>query len=78
MAEAGKKSKYCYYDGTSDVQKCVVRVELEASLKTYADEKKAQYLASKLVGPAMEVYLRLSDEDKKAFEFLKKQLRLLP
>ena len=54
-----------YYDGTSDVRKFVTTVELEASLKNHADEKKAQYIASKLIGHAMDVYLRMSDEDKK-------------
>ena len=30
-----------YYDGTSDVRKFVTTVELEASLKNHADEKKS-------------------------------------
>ena len=53
------------YDGTTDVRKFVTRVELEASIKGYDAEKKAQYVASKLVGHAMDVYLRMSDEDQK-------------
>ena len=53
------------YDGSTDVRKFVERVELEASLKNHADEKKAQYIASKLVGHAMDVYLRISDADQK-------------
>ena len=69
-----KKLKHCYYDGTGDVEKFVVRIELEASLKGHQDEKKAQFLASKLVGAAMEVYLRLSDADHKEFDKIKTEL----
>ena len=69
-----KKFKHCYYDGTGDVEKFVVRIELEAALKGHQDEKKAQFLASKLVGPAMEVYLRLSDGDRKEFDKIKAEL----
>ena len=50
---------YKYFDGTSDVRKFVTKTELEAALKNHADEKKAQYMASKLVGHAMDVYLRM-------------------
>ena len=74
MAESDKKFKHCFFDGTTDVEKFVVRIDLEASLKNYQDEKKAQYLASKLIGPAMEVYLRLSAEDKKEFDKIKDEL----
>ena len=62
------------YDGTYDVRKFVAKVELEASLKNHADEKKAQYIASKLVGHAMDVYLRMSDEAKKDPEKVKTEL----
>ena len=46
---------YKVYGGTTDVRKFVARVELEAALKNHVDEKKAQYIASKLVGHAMDV-----------------------
>ena len=62
------------YDGTYDVRKFVAKVELEASLKNHADEKKAQYIASKLVGHAMDVYLRMTEEDKKDPEKVKTEL----
>ena len=74
MADSDKKFKHCYYDGTTDVEKFVVRIELEAALKNHQDEKKAQFLASKLLGPAMEAYLRLSAEDKKDFDKIKDEL----
>ena len=65
---------YKYYDGTSDVRKFITKVELEAALKGYTDEKVSQYIASKLVGHAMDVYLRLSTEDRKDPEKLKAEL----
>ena len=63
-----------YYDGNSDVRMFITKVELEASLKNHADEKKAQYVASRLVGPAMGVYLRMTAEDKKDVEKIKTEL----
>ena len=65
---------YKVYDGTYDVRKFVAKVELEASLKNHADEKKAQYIASKLVGHAMDVYLRMSAEDQKDPDKVKAEL----
>ena len=54
-----------YYDGSSDIRKFVTKVELGASLKGHADEKKSQYIANTLAGHAMDVYLRIADADKK-------------
>ena len=68
------QKSYKNYDGSTDVRKFVTKSELEASLKNHDGEKKAQYIASKLVGPAMDVYLRLSDDDKKDPEKLKAEL----
>ena len=59
------KNVYKHYDGTTDVRKFITKVELEASLKNHDGEKKAQYMASKLVGHAMDVYMRMPDEEKK-------------
>ena len=69
-----ESQKYKVYDGTSDVRKFVTRVELEAALKNHDAEKKAQYIASKLVGHAMDVYLRMSGEDQKDPEKVKAEL----
>ena len=63
-----------HYDGTTDVRKFITKVELEASLKNHAEEKEAQYIASKLVGHAMDVYLRLPVEDKKDPDKVKGEL----
>ena len=57
------------YDGKEDVK--VFLTKLEAAIKGYADEKKAQYLASKLIPPAFDVYLRLSTDDKKDFNTIR-------
>jgi hypothetical protein len=62
------------YDGTTDVRKFVTRVELEASIKGHANEKKAQYIASKLVGHAMDVYLRMAADDQKDPDKVKGEL----
>ena len=59
------KNVYKHYDGTTDVRKFITKVELEASLKNHDGEKKAQYMASKLVGHVMDVYMRMPDEEKK-------------
>lgn len=72
--ESGKKFKIVY-DGTTDVKDFITKVELESSLKDYADEKKANFLASRLVGPAFDVYMRLSDEQKKSFDEIKTELK---
>lgn len=58
-------SKVKCFDGTGDVQVFITRVKLVAAIKGYEGEKKAQFLASLLMPPAFDVYMRLSDDDKK-------------
>ena len=72
--ELSKKVKIVF-DGSTDVKTFLTKVELETSLKDYVDEKKANFLASRLVGPAFDVYMRLSDEHKKDFEQIKAELK---
>ena len=72
--ESSKKAKITY-DGSTDVKNFLTKVELEASLKEYEDEKKANFLASRLLGPAFDVYMRLTDENKKNFDEIKTELR---
>lgn len=55
------------YDGKSDVKVFLTRVSLVTAIKEYDGEKKAQFLASTLLPPALDVYMRLSDADKKDF-----------
>ena len=62
------------FDGTGDVQAFVTKVELIASVKEYTGEKLAAVLASKLNGSALDIYLRMSEEDKKSAEKIKEEL----
>ncbi len=59
------QGKSATFDGTGDVRSFIAKVELYSSLKSYTGEKCAQALASKLEGPAFDVYLRLSSDDRK-------------
>ena len=68
MASSGSKAKCAEFDGKGDVNIFLTKVELVASIKGHANEKKAQFVASKLSGPAFDVYMRLSDDDKKDFD----------
>lgn len=72
--ESTKKVKVTY-DGKSDVNSFLTKVELESSLKDYADEKKANFLASRLIGPAFDVYMRLSADKKKDFKEIQAELK---
>ena len=71
-----KRSNKKYFDGTTDVEAFITIAELNASVKGYTEERKAQYLASLLVeGPALNVYLRLSTDQRKNAEEIKTALR---
>ena len=72
--EAQKKLKV--YDGSTNVKEFITICELECAVKGYdADYKKANYLSSKLTGPAFDVYMRLEDDDKKKFDTLTQELK---
>ena len=60
MAASGSKAKCTDYEGKGDVNVFLTKVDLVASIKGHTDEKKAQFVASKLSGPAFDVYMRLS------------------
>ena len=62
------------FNGDSNVKEFITRVELLSALNGYSGEKSAQYLASKLEGPAFDVYLRLGEEDRKNVTRLQKEL----
>ena len=71
-----KHSKLKYYDGSTDIEAFLPKVDLNAAIKGYTDEKKAQYLASLLSeSPALNVYLSLSYDNKKNAEEIKKALQ---
>ena len=67
-------SKKGCYDGTTDVKCFITKVELESALKEYTAEKQAQHLASRLSGPAFDVYMRLSADDKRDFNKITEEL----
>ena len=73
MASAGKV-KCDEFNGTTDVKVFLTKVEIVASIKGYEGEKKAQFLASKLLEPAFDIYMRLSDDDRKSFARIKEEL----
>ena len=75
MAASASKAKCANYDGKGDVNVFLTKVELVAAIKGHANEKKAQFVASKLSGPAFDVYMRLSDEHKRDFDQIKEQLK---
>ena len=62
------------FDGSSDVKVYIQKTELAAALKDYDDEKLAQLLGSNLNPPAFDVYMRLSDDEKKDPNAIKREL----
>ena len=62
------------YDGSSDIKVFLEKVDLHSALKGYDAAKSAQNLGSKLEGPAFNVYLRLSEAEKKDVEKIKEEL----
>ena len=71
--EVQKKVKV--FDGSTNVKEFITICELECAVKGYDDPaKKAYYLASKLTGPAFDVYMRLTDDEKKEFDTIKQEL----
>ena len=62
------------FDGSGDVKAFIIKVELVASLKGYTGEKLAAALANKLKGAALDLYMRLSDDDKKSEPIIKGEL----
>ena len=63
-----------YFSGNTDFRKFITKVKLEAPLKKHEVEKKAQFVASRLIGPALDVYMRMNYEEKKDFNTLKDEL----
>ena len=75
MASSSSKAKCADFEGKGNVNVFLTKVGLIAAIKGHADEKKAQFLASKLSGPAFDGYMRLSGDDKKDFGIIKEQLK---
>ena len=68
-------SKVKLYDGKTDVSVFLTRVGLVADIKEFTGEKKAKFLASMLVPPALDDYMRLSDDDRKDYSKIEEALR---
>ena len=68
------ENKIKVFNGEGNVKEFIVKVELHSSLKGYTGEKCAQDLASRLDGPAFDVYMRLSTEDRKKVDKIKEEL----
>ena len=69
-----KHSKPKYYNGSTDIEAFLTKRDLNAAIKEYTEEK-AQYLASMLSeGHTLNVYMSLSDDNKKNAEDIKKAL----
>ena len=72
--EASKSHKSLVFDGTHNVKEFITKCQLECSVKGYEDEKKANFLGCRLIGPAFDVYMRLSVDEKKDFNAIRDEL----
>ena len=64
------------FSGQGSIEQFLQKVDVHCALKAYdTEEKKAQALAAKLNGVAFEVYMRMSNDDKKEYTTLKEELR---
>ena len=68
------ESKIKSFDGNGDVKVFIEKVCIHSLLKGYENEKAPQNLAGRLEGRAFDVYIRLSDADKKDFSKIKAEL----
>ena len=75
LSEMASSKKVEYFDGKGDVNAFIVKVELYNKLKKYVGEDAAVSLASRLQEPAFNVYLRMSEEDRKDVEKVKAELK---
>ena len=62
------------FTGREDVNKFITKCDLHCSLKGYEGEKKAAFIAGRLEEPAFDVYMTLSNADKKDPEKIKTAL----
>ena len=63
------------FNGKGDVNAFIVKIELHSKLKNYVGENAAVFLASRLQEPAFNVYMRMSEEDRKDVEKIKTELK---
>ena len=67
--------KVTTFNGKGDVNVFLTKIDLYNQLKNYAGEQAAVSLASRLEEPAFNVYMRMSEEDRKDIEKIKTELR---
>ena len=72
---ASSSKNVTMFNGKGDVNSFIVKTDLYIKLKKLEDEDAAMLLASRLEEPAFNVYLRMSDDDKKNIETIKTELR---
>ena len=63
------------FTGREDVNKFTTKCDLHCNLKGYDGEKKAAFIAGRLEEPAFDVYMALSEDDKKDPEKIKTALK---
>ena len=59
------ENKLHRFDGSGDVKISIEKISLTSALRGFGGKKAAQNLAGQLEGRAFDVYLRLSETDKK-------------
>ena len=69
-----ESNKIKLFDGKDDVKVFLTRAGLIAAVKELNGERKAQFLASKLIPPALDVYMRMSVDDQKDFSKIEEAL----
>ena len=72
---ASSSKNVTMFNGKGDANSFIVKTELYIKLKKLEDEDAPMLLASRLEEPAFNVYLRMSDDDKKNIETIKTELR---
>ena len=63
------------FDGSGNVNRFINRMECHLKVKKLEGEEAAAVIASRLEEPAFNVYMRLSTNDKKDVDKIKKELR---
>ena len=74
MMEQISSLKNSTFDGSGDVKAFLTKIELATSIKGYTDDKLAAAIACRLDGAALDLYMRLPDEDKKIPTLLREEL----
>ena len=63
------------FNGTGGVRSFITKVDLYSALKGYTGEKCAQALANRLEGPAFDIYLQLSTQERDVNKIIEELLK---